>query len=61
MEDYERLKLRLACLELAKQVAIAQASGLYGIVDDAEKYWKFVAGDAEMLHAHGKTGDDIPF
>lgn len=61
MEDYEAAKLRMACLELAKQVAIAQCSGMYSIVSDAEKYWAFVSAASPKDKPAVKSDDDIPF
>ena len=61
MEDYESAKLRLSCLELAKQVARASASGFYSIVTDADKYWSFVKGEPKTGVAPAKSADDIPF
>jgi uncharacterized linocin/CFP29 family protein len=61
MEDYESAKLRLACLELAKQVALASCSGTYSIVTDAEKYLKFVKGESKTGVPAAKSDDEIPF
>ena len=63
MEDYESAKLRMACLDLAKQVALASADGLYGasLVTEAENYWKFVEGKPKTDTAPAKADDDIPF
>jgi hypothetical protein len=61
MEDYERLKLRLACLEMAKQVAIASMDP-FGIERRAEEYWAWIIKqDAPPVLMPSSSTDDIPF
>jgi uncharacterized linocin/CFP29 family protein len=61
MEDYESAKLRMACLDLAKQVALASCSGSYSIVVEAKNYWNFVKGESKTGVPPAKSDDEIPF
>jgi hypothetical protein len=63
MDDYDlaMAKLRMQCLELAKDAAVVTCSGTYSIVSDAEKYWKFVRGPTADSVPPAKSGDDILF
>jgi hypothetical protein len=54
--------LRLDCLRLAQAHSQTPHSGVYNVVDEAEKYWQFVRGPviSDECTPAPKT-DDIPF
>ena len=61
MDEYQRAKLRMECLQLAHAEAMRPGNTVYSIVDEAAKYWQFTRGLLETaLPAALQTVDDIP-
>ena len=62
MDRLQHLQLRIACLEMAKQVAM-HWNDQYGVERRAEDYWKWAIKElpAGVPVSAPDTNDDIPF
>ncbi len=63
MEEPERLKVRLTCLDIAAKMSHA-AMDIYGVESRAEGYWQWlIKQDPPQTRSAAKpnTDDDIPF
>ena len=61
MDEFERLRLKVRCLEVAKEVAIAQLSA-YSIDTLAQTYWQWLTNESTPTPtSKSDDSDDIPF